>query len=608
MIVPMKKVHVLSLASRRRKTTEELGKLGTIHVEVEAAESSRISELRGERERVLRAVRALPEAPKKIEAKRKRDGQELIDHILSLTDEAREIDDRLQRLEAEAEQVAPWEDVSADELESIERAGYRVSLYVLTGDQMNRFSAPGRHFVVHSSKDRRHVLVVSAESEQPAEGAQPAVDPQPRPSRRLSEVEAEMGEARERREEIRGELVQLAVHRPVVEAELIPVDHQIEFERVRSGMNHEGEVLWFIGWIPEPKVSALRTHASNHGWGLLLEDPSDGDEPPVLVERRGVSRLIAPIFDLINTTPGYRERDISFPFLLFLTIFFAMIISDAGYGLLLIAVAVGFIVKQKVSGKAAGPGLLLLLVMSIATVAWGAMSGVWFGHEPIAELPFFEQFIVPDIYAFAPGSIDAVIAFCFVLALIHLTIARVWNVVQELSGPHKLKAVAELGWLGVLGGMFNLALTLVVSAEQYPFLPVSLYLILGGLVAVVLFANQEGNVFRGILSGLNFTSLISTGLDGINAFADTMSYLRLFAVGLASVEIAAATNELAALAGEGLGLPASILIILFGHSLNLAMGGLSVLVHGVRLNMLEFSGALGMEWSGSDYKPFRYNT
>ena len=352
----------------------------------------------------------------------------------------------------------------------------------------------------------------------------------------------------------------------------------IEFSAATEGLPHLGSL-----WENAVVESALWQAAEAAGVQILSE--VSWPEPP---------------------TDG--ERDISLPFLLFLTVFFAMIISDAGYGVLIVLVGGGLGIRNKVRGESAGPGLSLLIVMGVATVIWGALSGVWFGHEPIAEMAPFRNWIVPDLFAFEPGSIDAVIAVCFVLALIHLALARIWNMVRELAGPFKLKAVAELGWLSVLMGMFNLALTLVVSEEQYPFLPISLYLILGGIVAVIVFNNQEGSFIRGVLKGLNFTALISTGLDGINAFADTMSYLRLFAVGLASVEIAAATNQLAALAGEGLGLPVAILIILFGHSLNLAMGGLSVLVHGVRLNMLEFSGALGMEWSGSDYKPFRYNT
>ena len=95
-------------------------------------------------------------------------------------------------------------------------------------------------------------------------------------------------------------------------------------------------------------------------------------------------------------------------------------------------------------------------------------------------------------------------------------------------------------------------------------------------------------------------------LDSISAFSDIISYIRLFAVGLATVEIAKSFNSMAAGLGDGAaGIIGGILILIFGHTLNLAMGGLSVIVHGVRLNMLEFSGHLGIEWTGIPYKPFK---
>jgi V/A-type H+-transporting ATPase subunit I len=86
-----------------------------------------------------------------------------------------------------------------------------------------------------------------------------------------------------------------------------------------------------------------------------------------------------------------------------------------------------------------------------------------------------------------------------------------------------------------------------------------------------------------------------------------MSYIRLFAVGMASLAIAQSFNDMAGSMLKGWALPAGILILVIGHGLNIVMGALSVIVHGVRLNLLEFSGQLGMEWAGIPYEPFRKN-
>jgi V/A-type H+-transporting ATPase subunit I len=144
----------------------------------------------------------------------------------------------------------------------------------------------------------------------------------------------------------------------------------------------------------------------------------------------------------------------------------------------------------------------------------------------------------------------------------------------------------------------------VLSSVKYP-VPVHASWMIGcGLSFIIIFSRQEGRFFHGVAMGL--ANLLTTFLSSISAFADIISYIRLFAVGLAGIEIAKSFNGIAAGLGTNVGgLIIGGVILLFGHALNMVMGALSVIVHGVRLNMLEFSGHLGMEWSGKPYKPFK---
>ncbi|MFH2115745.1 MAG: V-type ATP synthase subunit I, partial [Spirochaetota bacterium] len=101
-------------------------------------------------------------------------------------------------------------------------------------------------------------------------------------------------------------------------------------------------------------------------------------------------------------------------------------------------------------------------------------------------------------------------------------------------------------------------------------------------------------------------NIISIFLGAVSFFADIVSYIRLWAVGLAGVAISQATNGMASgLLRVSLAFLFGAAILLVGHSLNLVMGALSVVVHGVRLNLLEFSGHMNMEWSGYRYEPFK---
>ncbi|HCJ94359.1 MAG TPA: ATPase, partial [Sphaerochaeta sp.] len=126
-----------------------------------------------------------------------------------------------------------------------------------------------------------------------------------------------------------------------------------------------------------------------------------------------------------------------------------------------------------------------------------------------------------------------------------------------------------------------------------------------GFVLVVLFGAQGPGIpfGKGLAGGA--AGLFTTFLNSISAFSNIISYIRLFAVGMASLAIAQSFNSMASGLLEGYALPAGILILVIGHGLNLIMALLSVVVHGVRLNLLEFSGQLGMEWTGFTYDPFR---
>jgi V/A-type H+-transporting ATPase subunit I len=199
-----------------------------------------------------------------------------------------------------------------------------------------------------------------------------------------------------------------------------------------------------------------------------------------------------------------------------------------------------------------------------------------------------------------------------VIGTIHLSIAHIWNFFRGLRRKPFIAAFEQLGWLSMVLGLYYLVLDMVLGTVLISIVPRPdwwLAMIGGGLAVVMAFGRQESgqNFFVGLFKGV--ANIITTALDGISAFSDIISYIRLFAVGLASLAIAESFNAMAGGVAESLGgaggAVAAVLILFLGHTLNLAMGALSVVVHGVRLNMLEFSGHLGMEWTGVEYSPFK---
>ena len=168
-----------------------------------------------------------------------------------------------------------------------------------------------------------------------------------------------------------------------------------------------------------------------------------------------------------------------------------------------------------------------------------------------------------------------------------------------------LSFLSDIGWLFTICGMYLLALYLVLH-EQLPLTPVVAAVAIG--FVLVLFTNGMApgkSIGAGIASSLGgaFTVFLNT----ISCFGNIMSYIRLFAVGMAGLAIAQSFNNMAAGLAHGPLMSAAVVIVLIGHVINIVMCILSVVVHGVRLNVLEFSGQVGLEWTGIAYNPFRLN-
>jgi V/A-type H+-transporting ATPase subunit I len=177
-----------------------------------------------------------------------------------------------------------------------------------------------------------------------------------------------------------------------------------------------------------------------------------------------------------------------------------------------------------------------------------------------------------------------------------LSIAHAWKFLRKWPS---LKALSDIGWVFILWTAYFLANTLILN-KAFPVFGKYFFII--GAALVILFTNPARNIFKGIGLGLGDFLLKLMG-----SFGDIVSYVRLFAVGAAGVAIAGAFNHMALAIGARTLLTGLVcfIILFLGHTLNIVMGILAVLVHGVRLNVLEFSGHLDMEWSGTEYAPFK---
>ena len=373
-------------------------------------------------------------------------------------------------------------------------------------------------------------------------------------------------------------------------AECPALREKMAFEQARELLASHGAVTTLSGWIPAPKTDALRAAAAENGWGLLLRDPAPGEFPPTLIEPPKAFRSVKALFGGLGISPAYDESDVSVPFMCYFSLFFAMLVGDGAYGAIFLAATIAL------RKKLAREWFVLLAVFSSATVLWGVLSNTWFG----AAIPWCADW--PTVKWLADPSYGNMMLLCFTIGVSHLMLARVWNGICRLPDS---TAVAEFGWAGILLFMYFVTNSIVGIFRG---VPGPMYWVFGiSLVAVFAFTVKPSELkTRGAELGM-------LPLNVMSALGDIISYVRLFAVGLASVKVAENFNSMAVglLSGSdpwwmgALKSAAMAAILLVGHGLNLVMAALSILVHAVRLNTLEFSNHKGVSWSGFAFRPFR---
>ncbi|GHU48516.1 V-type ATP synthase subunit I [Spirochaetia bacterium] len=616
MIVPMKKVSIVIMDKTRHEAMHTLRDLGILHLEkrqVNSDELSRLIERKNKVEFALGFVKAivLPKGSKAAEETKQTD---LVSSVIALSDEKKLLQEKLVLQNKEQSRLAEWGDFDPHGLAELAQAGIKLFPYAIP---VRNFKALFKDSdkgdtseVIVLRRDKTNVYVVAVDKEIPNETLF-AVGEQS-----LSELEASSAAIDTRLAEIERQLRNAAINKGIIEKELLVLQENIEFEVAKSGMDTatdipaETAIAWFQGYVPHDEVGQIKRAAVENEWALLVQEPTDEDEVPTKLKNNKLASLIYPITDFLEVVPGYREIDISGWFLFFLCIFFGMIFGDAGYGAIVLIAA--FIGISKTAKKGVPAGLKLLLLFGIANFAWGVLTCTWFAIDTDLLPNILKQISLPLIsnVTAAQSPRDAGIVqqnlmiVCFSLALLHLCIGHILVILRCRT----LRILGDLGAITMLVGMYFVVVCLIASNEYRRFeladFMWAVYLFGVGFFFNFVFANYAGSIGRSILGSC--TNIISVILGIANCFSDIMSYIRLWAVGLAGGAIASTVNSMA---GPMLGhltlfIIFGVLLAVFGHGLNIVLNVLSVLVHGVRLNTLEFSGHVGLTWSGFAYKPF----
>ena len=581
MITQMKKYTFLVFHREYEAFLEQLRDLGVVHVTEKAtgmADDAHLQELLAKADNARKLI-----------------AQGAPDQLIQ---EKAALEQRIAATQKEADKMAIWGDFSAERMEQLKAAGYT----------LRYFTCPKKNFdeqfgiIVAEQGSTVYFVQVNNDGEAP-EGCQEQYLNQKSAADLQKDVEGLNGllVAQNARIELWAK-----ENIPALENELKQLQEQIDWKRVTLNTDSEadGSLKILEGFCPIDQVPALDAVLEKQEVYYQAEDPTAEDNTPIKLRNNKFTQLFESLTGMYGW-PNYGEFDPTPILAPFFLLFFAMCMGDCGYGILLMIIGV-LIAKKKLNIEmfdGLGP---IITVLGVGTTVVGFFLGTFMGID-LYQAEWVPQglksvMIKGEVMGY---DIQMVLALC--IGVFHICLAMVVKAICYTKQFGFKENIATWGWtLLIVGG-------LLVAILGMTILPAALFkgaIIAVGTVsalAIYIFNTPGRNPLINIGAGLWETYNMATGILG-----DVLSYIRLYALGLAGGMLGAAFNNLGLMVMGGSVEGAIwfqwipfVLILVLGHVLNLAMSALGAFVHPLRLSFVEYFKNAGYEGKGTLYKPFK---
>lgn len=601
MIVPMRKYSFLVFHKEYDDFLLKLRELGVVHIiEREGSVTDDVRARFQRAEEVNKLIRFLEAREVQPELTDEHvDVTAVVEEIENIQAEYTRIDQQKAHLVKETAEVEPWGDFSPEKIHELEEKGFKIRLFITPlRDWKADLADHESVFEINQHSGLVYFAVVDQGKGIPADLN---ADEVRLPSRSLSQIEQQEMELEKQQIELNERIHDIAKKdMPALlqyEKELLQ-DAELKkaFETTEKGADERLSIL--EGWIPAGAAEVLDKFLDAQGVVYLKESPVPGDKVPILLKNKGFASKFEVLGELY-ALPNYRELDLTPFFAPFYTIFFGFCIGDIGYGILITLVAL--FAKSKVA-KEMKPTASLISYLGMATFVFGVISGGFFGINLYeTNLPGYRQ--LQAFYLANDTDMNNILfAMALVLGAIQILFGMGVKAANETVQFGIKYAMSTIGWIILfVGGAIIAGLNMYVSVPMETLKPV-LYAVLGVSGVMILFLNSPGkNIFVNFGLGLWNTYNMVTGVLG-----DLLSYIRLFALGIATAILGFVFNSLAMSAGGGFfGAIFMVIILVIGHSINLFMAGLGAFVHPMRLTFVEFYKNAGFNGGGKKYHPFR---
>lgn len=415
----------------------------------------------------------------------------------------------------------------------------------------------------------------------------------------LSQINEELSEISRQRQEIIEKSTQLAIHKIKLMAIYDYMSGLLRQEEVRESFMNTDCTFMLDGWIRKNDVEKLKDtlFKKYDELEITLSDPAEDEEPPVEVENGPIAEPYRMVTNLYGR-PHYREIDPTKLFAPFLTIGFGICLTDAGYGFTVALLsAIILIIKRK--NKGGNDLFRILLLCGLMTGFIGTVTGGWYGFTA-PQLPSFMRKLV---------LIDPNVKQLEFLALIVL-----FGYIEVCFGfiVKMYIYLKKRDWIGAFCDQLPWILVMLLAAIPVASMlgkidvpPVVNKLVIGIILlcalTIVVFAGRDIK---------NIAGRIGTGVFALygnltGTFGDTLSYMRLFALGLATGIIASSVNTIAGMLWTSTpGKIGAIAVLIFGHPFNITINALGGFIHSMRLQFVEFFTKF-YEGGGTEFRPFK---
>ena len=527
------------------------------------------------------------------------EGMDLLAQSEDLLSQLEQAKQALTIAEKEYERISAWGNFSIDQLKKIEETGYYVKLFtcptrLYKPEWEEQFNA----FVINELNNTTYFVTLTNDEKIEIEAEQFDIN-----NSDSTIATANYEEAKKLYNTQFEEIKEFAVNNinnlkylSLLITEIIDID-KVKLNTIKAA---DDTVMVLEGYCPIDTESTLLVFLQKNDIYYEVNDPKAEDNVPIKLRNNRFTKLFEPLTGMYGL-PNYNEFDptpILGPFFL---LFFAMCMGDAGYGLILILFGIGVITKKIKIEMFEGLGPIIT-VLGVGTTVIGFFLGTFFGID-LSTVSWLPDSVKGILLKGELMGFDIQMVAAIIIGIFHICLAMVVKAICYTKQSGIMNNLSTWGWLIlILGGIITAILTIsnAISIEATKYMIIAIGII--SALGIFIFNNIKRNPLINIGAGLWDTYNMITGI-----LSDVLSYIRLYALGLAGAMLGQSFNQLGfmVLGNDPIFIQylPFIIIVLIGHTLNIALSSLSAFVHPLRLTFVEYFKNLGYEGNGEKYSP-----